>query len=316
MINYKDILYRVSDNEGIRLLIEAMFVEHKRILTPMLECLDENCLPNFISELEDIWHVLCEMEPQASEAKVQELMKGLEYHSIEFLRRQAMFAKSGTYQTTNFETICDEIYFSKDIMQSYLYGLLLTYVAWPNHYRLLRFYKERYLTQGPFGSCMEIGTGHGWLALQQLRFSSRNNLIGFDISPHAVVFTSELLKAAGIKSDRYKIRIADIQNETGNKFGCLDRIVIAEVLEHVEKPTAILDFAKRYSHNDTIFFISTCINIEAVDHLYLYKNLEEVREMLNKKELRIIEELVLPLLFGGTQKTSSYEVGFICKNKI
>ena len=58
---------------------------------------------------------------------------------------------------------------------------------------------------------LEIGPGHGWLALEQLRASADNQLTALDVSPHSVAYTRQVLTVNGIDPARYDLRQANAQ---------------------------------------------------------------------------------------------------------
>ena len=294
-------------------LLRALFVRSEWLLRPMLEMLEEPMLPAYFADFTDIWNVMRAIRPEVDEAtRVDEAIRGLQFHSIEFLKLQIQFAKKGEYRSSDFEAVYKEVYNAPDVMKRYLDGLLLTYVAWPNHYRLLQYYRRNYLAKGPYGNCLEIGPGHGWLALEQLRASPTNRLLGLDISPSSVQYTNSVLKAAGIEPARFQI--CEHNAMTGiDAAKPFDRVVIAEVIEHLEKPDELLRLAVSHSHKQTLFFITTVVNIEAVDHIYLFRELHEIPDLLRSCGLSVIDQLDLPLKMNLQLPKPAYEVAVIAR---
>ncbi len=308
------ILAHADANPSCEALLRSMFVENERLLQPLLEAMSPDELGGYLATVDAIWAALMSMGGAAPAERVEELIRGLQFHSIDFLRRQARFHAVGEYQAENAESVREEVYESEPVMQEYLDGLLLTYVAWPNHHRLLRFYRETYLTSGPSGACLEIGPGHGWLARLQLDGHENNHLLGLDISQYSVRYSSELLRASGLAAERFEIRQHDATTGFNTDGQIFDRIVMAEVLEHVERPDFLLREAAAHAHDKTAIFLSTVVNIEAIDHLYLYRTMEEVRDMVNDCGLTIDHELVMPLQFAA-DSCPSYEVALICRKR-
>ncbi len=309
-----EILKRLIPGECAEPLVRAMIIDNARLLDPLLNTLDVRDVDGYLREIREIWAMLRLIGGSAGDERVAEVIRGLQFHSVDFLRRQAKFCRDQTYQAVSAESVREEVYESEPVMKEYLDGLLLTYVAWPNHFRLLQFYKEAFLAHGPSGRCLEIGPGHGWLALLQLRAHAENNLVGRDISRHSVQYTTDMLGAAEIAPGRYEVLQHDAT--TGFDCGdtCFDRIVMAEVLEHVERPDGLLRSAAAHAHEATTIFLSTVVNIEAIDHLYLYRTLPEVREMIDDCGLEITDELAMPLVFAS-DVCDSYEVAFVGRTK-
>ncbi|MBL8746753.1 MAG: class I SAM-dependent methyltransferase, partial [Phycisphaerae bacterium] len=164
------------------------------------------------------------------------------------------------------------------------------------------------------GECLEIGPGHGWLALWQLRSNAANTFLGLDISPHSVAYTRGVLGAAGIDRSRWKVLEQDAQKGIAAHAKPFDRVVIAEVIEHLAKPEIIVNATREHSHKDTLFFITTVVNLEAVDHIYLFRSLQEVRDFCTDKcGLTILDELDMPLKMNLKMEDEAYEVALVCK---
>lgn len=312
MLTSDSVLQSAPAEAPYRPLLEAMYLKNSWLLRPMLEFVDEPILPEYFAEVAAVDHVLRETKPIKGEPMLAEVMKGLQFHSMEFLKLQMQFAKTGEYKAKDYDTVYKEVYSSGDVMSRYLDGLLLTYIAWPNHYRLLRWYKEHYLAKAKPGRCLEIGPGHGWLALAQLQSHPDNTFLGLDISEHSVAYTKAVLRAAGIGPHRYRVEVKDSQHGLPDDAGVFDRIVIAEVVEHLARPDVMLRSAVKHSHKDTLLFITTVVNIEAIDHLFLLRTLEEVRDLMKNVGLRIVDELDMELKMNLKMQEKAYEVALVC----
>lgn len=319
MITYEAMLERAPKDADYLPLLEALYVRKRWITEPMLKSLEEPMLDEYLAEVASIWRVVKKMKSLPPEQAIEQLVSGLVFDSDSFLRLQIQFAKSGELKSKDFDAVNAAVYSSAEKMAHYLDGLLLTYIAWPNHYRLLRYYKEKYLAHGPYGHCLEIGPGHGWLALNQLLASPKNTLRGLDISPHSIAYTRGVLESAGVAGGRYTLEIADcrkgLPSSTLPPGGKFDRVVIAEVIEHLDDPDTILKSTVQHGHADTLYFITTTVNIEAIDHIYLFRSLQEVRDMMDRCGLRIVDELDMPLQMKLKMEAEMFEVALVCKKK-
>lgn len=316
MLTYEQIVAALPAGFSSRSLLDAMYLKNQWLTKPMLEALEPGMLPAYLREVEDIWTVMRKMRPdQTEDERLAEAIKGLQFHSMEFLKLQIEFAKTGEYKSSDYDTVFKEVYSNAEVMQKYLDGLLLTYIAWPNHYRLLNWYRDAYLAKAPPGECLEIGPGHGWLALCQLRSHASNRFLGLDISPHSVAYSRGCLKAAGIDQSRWKVLEVDAQKGIAGHEKPFDRVVIAEVIEHLANPEVIVEAALKHSKPDALFFITTVVNLEAVDHIYLFRQLQEVRDFCEKKcGLKILDELDMPLKMNlKDMKDEAYEVALVCR---
>ena len=74
-----------------------------------------------------------------------------------------------------------------------------------------------------------------------------------------------------------------------------DFIVMGEVIEHVETPELLLKKISKLLSQNGKAFLSTCVNCPAIDHVYHFHTVEEIREMFGKCGLEIISEKVLPV---------------------
>jgi hypothetical protein len=70
---------------------------------------------------------------------------------------------------------------------------------------------------------------------------------------------------------------------------------MGEVLEHVNHPSFLLKRLRLLLAKNGKAFVSTCVNCPAIDHIYHFKSIEEIRIMLRDCGLKIIDEKVLPV---------------------
>jgi 2-polyprenyl-3-methyl-5-hydroxy-6-metoxy-1,4-benzoquinol methylase len=71
--------------------------------------------------------------------------------------------------------------------------------------------------------------------------------------------------------------------------------VCCEVLEHIMHPELLLARISEVLRPGALFFVSTVANIEAEDHIYLFENADQIRELINTSGFVIKAELILPL---------------------
>ena len=74
-----------------------------------------------------------------------------------------------------------------------------------------------------------------------------------------------------------------------------DFITMGEVLEHVDVPATLLKKLHWLLSRAGRAFISTCANCPALDHVYQFNNIGEIREMIRACGLEIEEDAVLPV---------------------
>lgn len=96
-----------------------------------------------------------------------------------------------------------------------------------------------------------------------------------------------------VKENKIKYIIMDMLDYNTNKR--LDFITMGEVLEHVNYPEILLSKFNKLLSDNGHGFISTCVNCPTIDHVYHYKCVNNIREMLNNNGLIIKDELILPV---------------------
>ena len=90
-------------------------------------------------------------------------------------------------------------------------------------------------------------------------------------------------------TDKCIVAEADFfQYKSDEKFDC---IVMGEVLEHVERPLQMLEKIYELLNQTGKAFVTTVINAPAVDHIYLFKNIEQVLELAKKAGFKIFDYL-------------------------
>ncbi len=291
------LLTRLPEKASHRLLLEKLITTRAQLFNPMLQSLAQEEVPLYLEEVADIVSLVTRRYREDADAIHARLLRGLDFHNTNFLRRQLLFLESRQYQATDLSAVFEEVYLNDELMQEYLDGLLLTYVAWPNHYRILRFYKDEFLRTGETGQCLEIGPGHGYFAFLQLLAFPTAHTLAFDVSPCSLEYSSRVVASRpdAIDPGRFRVLCEDFLAADLSGVEKSHRVTMAEVLEHVADPLSLVARAADHAAPDAVFFITTVINLEAVDHVYLFTSAEEIRDLLEAGGLRVEKELILPL---------------------
>lgn len=208
------------------------------------------------------------------------------------LGEEFFFLKHGRYRYSTFADVARNVYFDMEYMRKYMYGLALTASLWPNHARLSEFFTQTF-PRGVGGRYLEVGPGHGYYFRRALELGSFDSVLGVDISPASVEMTRDILSDACISNDSAQVIEADFLSfeAAPESFSC---IVMGEVLEHVERPTAFLDRIRDLSNALTHIFITTCINAPAVDHIYLFRSRAELEQLIISSGFTIAERCYAP----------------------
>jgi 2-polyprenyl-3-methyl-5-hydroxy-6-metoxy-1,4-benzoquinol methylase len=224
-------------------------------------------------------------------------LEGVARMSFDFLRLQPRFMKTGRYRAARSEPVRERIYARQEVMEGYyLDGLLLTYAFWVNHAALYRYFVRTFLPRLPRAPrVLEIGVGHGLMALTLLRELPEALYQGVDISPFSLDYAARLLSANGVDLSRASLREEDAAGPAAVTGQECDAVLCCEVLEHVEDPAALLRTVRRRLRPDGLAFVTTVANVEADDHIYRFEDEAHIRRVVEAAGLRVASELALPL---------------------
>lgn len=204
-------------------------------------------------------------------------LAGYTEYIVDAMRRQVDFQREGVYSVTRYSQADETVYQNEDkMMNEYLPGLLISQFLWVHHYRHLLFFKTFFVkdisaaTDQRFHD-VGIGTGfHSNVILNTLPGSWGH---GWDLSPHSLRFAEDLLTRFGTV-DRYAFHLKDILKT--ESIEPLPYLISVEVLEHLENPLEFLVGLKRMILPGGKAFITAALNSPHEDHVYLYRNENEV----------------------------------------
>jgi 2-polyprenyl-3-methyl-5-hydroxy-6-metoxy-1,4-benzoquinol methylase len=195
------------------------------------------------------------------------------------------FIKNGKYSSTSFDEVEKRVYGNPEIMIYHMHGLVLAQFLWfDQYYRIDFFCKNLYKYASNAKNYLEIGGGHGLYMNEALVLLP--NVKQFDLVD---ISESSIDLAKGIINDEkvnyYLKNIFDFPDNEAYDF-----VTMGEVLEHVEDPLALLSKISKLTGKAGICYITTPINSPMIDHIYLFSNEEELRELFNLAGLEILEE--------------------------
>ena len=213
------------------------------------------------------------------------------------LNARLEYMRTGAYCCKDFAAAQAAVYQDRRRMTAYMLGLALSYFLWGHHFAILAYYRETLRELPPQSRCLEIGSGHGLLAANLLeRCPEWKTLDILDISPASLAMTRSILTRLAPDERR-----PDLSFLCGDIFETAvaaryDFITMGEVLEHVENPLALLSAVKRLLAPGGRFFVTTCVNSPAIDHIHQFRSVEEIRRMIREAGLTPVSERVLPSL--------------------
>ena len=198
---------------------------------------------------------------------------------------QIRFQRTGRYSCTSLEEAKRRMYGNADVMKTYLHGVLLSQFLWIQHHNIYAHFKKVLAgVREKTRSYLEIGGGHC------LYLSEAMNLLGpktvfdlIDISPTTIAFAKEM-----IGENRARFFLGDISTFQSDRS--YDFVMMGEVLEHVEDPVGLLKLLHALLSNDGCAYVTAPTNAPAMDHLYLFRNAREIREVIARAGFQVIEE--------------------------
>jgi 2-polyprenyl-3-methyl-5-hydroxy-6-metoxy-1,4-benzoquinol methylase len=203
----------------------------------------------------------------------------------DFLIEQVRFMQSGTYSNTSFADVEARIYSNPDIMEYYMYGLMLSQFLWRHHYHIYEFFME-HLPKHASGTkrYLEVGAGHGLYMLEARSLLSSNaKYTLIDISSKSIEIARSIIGAEDVNYCK-----EDIQHHQPDE--AYDFVTMGEVLEHVEKPGELLQRLNEMTTDSARFFLTIPANAPAIDHIYYFKSPEHIRDTLQHAGLSVLTE--------------------------
>ena len=70
---------------------------------------------------------------------------------------------------------------------------------------------------------------------------------------------------------------------------------MGEVLEHVNRPDLLLKKTHDLISSNGEMFLSTCVDCPTIDHVYHFKSVKEIEDMIKNSGFKIIDSSILPV---------------------
>ncbi len=212
---------------------------------------------------------------------------------------QIKFARTGRYSAGNIVEAHQSIQ-SYEAMTRYMLGLAVTQFLWLQHYETLQFFRS-FVTERPIvGRYLEIGPGHGLYTLEALRAARDATFDAVDISQASADIAKGVVSFLSPLGKDVAFHVQDIFIwEPSHRY---DTLVMGEVLEHVEDPKSLLRRAASFVKDDGRLFVTTCANCPAIDHVYLFNSVQEIRDLIKAADCEIDREHVNEREYGIKRK--------------
>jgi SAM-dependent methyltransferase len=207
------------------------------------------------------------------------------------LAEQIKFRRTGKYSCESADQANKHVYSAEKEMASYVLGLSMSQFLWPNHYSLYDFFIRESKKIPKVESYLEIGPGHGLYLAESILNFSEASFRAVDISPISKRISERLVRHF-TGSDKCVFEVKDVTVLEGEKY---EYIVMCEVLEHLDDPASMMTKIHNLLHEGGHAFVTTCANCPAVDHVYLFGSIDEIRQLVQQAGFEILSELSLPV---------------------
>jgi len=237
-----------------------------------------------------------------------QMVADINYETVQFMH-------TGEYSSKSFDEVNKRVYNNPDIMNYYVHGILMSQFLWAHHYNIQIFFSKiinEYSNN--IVNYLEVGGGHG------LYTSEAISIIGNKAKYDLVDISQSSIDIAKMMIDNNDVSyfLSDIFNfEPVRKY---DFISMGEVLEHVENPVKLLKKLHSLLNDDGRLFITAPTNGPTIDHIYLFKNTDDIRSVIAmagfepEKEFCIYAEEVSPEV-AEKYKVSMMYAGVLKKQK-
>lgn len=204
------------------------------------------------------------------------------------------FMRTGKYPILNTTDAIENVYNDQSEMLSYMIGLALSQYLWSTHYEMFTHLKlELTKNKNNIKKYIEIGPGHGLFLKNAIDILNEDiEMMAIDISPISLDVSKSIINYF------YPTKDIEFINEDMlnlNLDAECDFIVMGEVIEHVENPKLLLEKIANLLNKNGKAFLSTCVNCPAIDHVYHFKTVAEIRDLFTECGLKIESEKILPV---------------------
>jgi 2-polyprenyl-3-methyl-5-hydroxy-6-metoxy-1,4-benzoquinol methylase len=227
------------------------------------------------------------------------------------LHARLSFVRTGKYQVKSFDEAYDMVYNDANVMKQYMLGLALSQFLWEHHYKVFNFFSQQLTSISNNANVLEIGSGHGLFLVELLeKVSLLKNCDVVDISETSLEMTKNIYKTLNLDKKHNVNFVLNDVNDYKSQY-LYDFIVMGEVLEHVEHPGKILDKLYTLLEDNGEVYISTCSNCPAIDHITYFKDIEDIRLLVEESEFIIKEECIAPSESMSMDKLQKYKVDIV-----
>ncbi len=212
---------------------------------------------------------------------------------MDYVTELDYFLTHGEYGHDDYDAIRASIYDDADVMHdTYMPGLLISYICTCFLYEKYHFYLKEFLPRlSDASQGIEAGFGDGFY-LWNLWHAHKGAFIkGYDISPHAVEFTTRLFHAAGVPEKQYALKEGNLIEGLPEMDNSQDYFILAEVIEHLPEPDVGFREMARVLKPGGVFYLTTVLNSNHMDHMVNFKEASAVEAYFAPHGLAVEKKL-------------------------
>jgi SAM-dependent methyltransferase len=226
---------------------------------------------------------------------------------------QSEFEKTGRYIAAS----------SKDVepidSEQYKLALLISFICTSHRFDILRSLVSFLRTdcRAP-KELLSVGYGTGYELKLAFDEAPEWRIMAFDNSPDSYKYAAELLSFFGYPIDclHQDFFSFDCQDGVTAHRGRFGKVILCELLEHLDDPKAALRSVRKVLHRHGLLFCTMAVNIAQEDHVYVYRSAEQARTQILECGFEVVRELLAPVIilpFSETQRGELFKKGnYIC----
>lgn len=210
----------------------------------------------------------------------------------DIMDEQYYFIKNRHYRYSNNKEVNSFFYQNSDYMEYYMKGLAISTYLLESHRKCREWFYRKIINLSNGEYWLDVGVGHGEYFQIAIQNTDYKHYLGIDISPSCVLMCREMIEQRVVKGTKD----IDVKEQDFFKYDgpICDAVVLGEILEHVEEPRFFLEKVHEITHENSFIYITTVVNCPQKDHIYLFRNIEEIEDLYLKTGFKVCDRLIYP----------------------
>lgn len=222
---------------------------------------------------------------------------------LEMRAEYVRFLRTGEYSCKSQAHASKLVYSAPHVMEAYMNSLMISQLVWSHHFKMLDYF-YCWIAWDGCSTILDVGSGHGLYSYLIKKKSPNYRIVDIvDISSSSLKMTEKVLGNDRVRY--YKSDITRFKNPI-----TYDLIIMGEVLEHLDDPLYTLQVVQKMLNKGGLIWLTVPTNAPAIDHIFLFKNPQEIYYLVSLSGLTIIDTVVCESGDEGTEL-----VGLFCTKK-